>query len=97
MEQIEKVGEALTSYRVVEPSASIARLRRQLPYRNAAQPEQWEGLLKCGLPDDHLGVIPTDRVAASPRLILAPGTDIQQGPFSAANNAYNASPKQRTL
>ena len=34
----EKACKALTNYRVVEPSASIARLRRQLPYRNAAQP-----------------------------------------------------------
>lgn len=52
MEQIEKAGEALTSYRGLEPSASIAHLRRQFPYRNAAQPERlWEGQRKAGLPE----------------------------------------------
>jgi hypothetical protein len=39
-------------YRDLEPSASIAHLRRQLPYRNVEQAEHlWEGLRKAGLPE----------------------------------------------
>ncbi len=50
MEQVEKAGKALTSYRGLDPSASIAHLRRQLAYRNAAPPERlWEGLRKARL------------------------------------------------
>jgi len=50
--QTQKASEALVRYRDLEPSASIAHLRRQLPYRNVEQAEQlWEGLRKAGLPE----------------------------------------------
>jgi tetratricopeptide (TPR) repeat protein len=50
--QTQKASEALVRYRDLEPSASIAHLRRQLPYRNVEQAEHlWEGLRKAGLPE----------------------------------------------
>jgi adenylate cyclase len=50
--QTEKAAEALVRYRELELGASIAHLRRQLPYRNAEQAERlWEGLRKAGLPE----------------------------------------------
>ena len=50
--QTQKASEALVRYRELEPSASIAHLRRQLPYRNVEQAEHlWEGLRKAGLPE----------------------------------------------
>jgi hypothetical protein len=40
------------AYREREPGASVAYLRRQLPYRNAEQAERlWKGLRKAGLPE----------------------------------------------
>ena len=50
--QTQKASEALVRYRELEPSASIAHLHRQLPYRNVEQAERlWEGLRKAGLQD----------------------------------------------
>ena len=52
----EKACKALTSYRGLEPSASIAYLRRQLPYCNAAQPERlWRDSATLGCRNDQLG------------------------------------------